>query len=102
MIVIGLKIEIAQVNSVDLNSILFKQNEIEISMSKVIASKNLDAFLFAVTDIINCNSEIICLGNRSDVIEKAFSVKLNNNRAFLKDVVSRKKQLAPLIIEASK
>jgi manganese-dependent inorganic pyrophosphatase len=102
LIATGLKIEIGQINAVDLNNILDRQEEIEGAMNKVITTKNLDAFLIAVTDILNCNSEIIALGNRTDVIEKAFNVTLQNNRAFLPGVVSRKKQIAPNIMEASK
>lgn len=71
-------------------------------MNKTIDNKGLDIFIVAVTDIVNCNSEIIVLGKKLDIIEKAFSVVLNNNRAFLEGVVSRKKQLAPQIMEASK
>ncbi len=97
----GLKIEIDQINAVDMESILSRQDEIEDSMKKVINTKGLDAFLVAVTDVINCNSEIIALGNRTDIIEKAFNIKLNNNRAFLEGVVSRKKQIAPKIDEAA-
>ena len=102
MIVTGLKIEIGQINAVDIKDILVRQNELEVSMKKLIDSKNLDAILIAVTDILECNSEILVLGNKVDVIEKAFNVKLENNRAFLPGVVSRKKQIAPQIMEASK
>ncbi len=102
MIATGLKVEIAQINAVDLNNILDRQSEIEVSMKKIIESKKLDTFLVAVTDIINCNSEIIALGNRTDVVEKAFNIKLIANRAFLPCVVSRKKQLAPKMMDASK
>lgn len=79
-----------------------RQEQLEVSMNNIVKLKNLDIFLVAVTDIINCNSEIIALGNKTNVIEKAFNVKLENNRAFLHGVVSRKKQLAPNIMEASK
>ena len=102
LVKIDLKVEIAQINAVDMDSILVRQAEIEEAMNKVIDSKGLAAFLVAVTDVINCNSEIIALGSRIDIIEKAFNVKLNNNRAFLKGVVSRKKQLAPQVVEAAK
>jgi manganese-dependent inorganic pyrophosphatase len=102
LIVTGLKCEISQINAVDLNNVLDRQAEIEESMKKLIALKNLDAIIVSVTDIINCNSEIIALGKRIDVVEKAFNVKLQNNRAFLPCVVSRKKQIAPQIMEASK
>ena len=102
MIVTGLKIEIGQINAIDLKDILVRQNDLEVSMKKLIDSKNLDVILIAVTDILECNSEILVLGNRVDVIEKAFNVKLESNRAFLPGVVSRKKQIAPQIMEASK
>ena len=46
---------------------------------------------------LNSNSEIIALGAKTDAVEKAFDVKLENNRAFLEGVVSRKKQLLPFI-----
>ena len=54
-------------------------------------------FVLAITDILNSNSEIIALGEKTDAVEKAFDVKLENNRAFLEGVVSRKKQLLPNI-----
>ena len=57
----------------------------------------LDLFVFAITDILNSNSEIIALGTKTDAVEKAFDKKLENNRAFLEGVVSRKKQLLPVI-----
>ena len=95
------KIEIAQINAVDMDSILNRQADIEEAMNKVITEKGLDEFIVAVTDIVNCNSEIIAVGSRSDLVEKAYNVSLNNNRAFLEGVVSRKKQLAPPIVECA-
>ena len=55
--------------------------------------------MFAITDIINSNSEVIVLGSRTDIAEKGFNVKLENNLAFLPGVVSRKKQIIPVIME---
>ena len=66
---------------------------------KVIKANNIDLFLFAITDIINSNSEAIVLGNKKEIAEKAFNVKLEDNRAFLPGVVSRKKQIIPVIKE---
>ena len=59
--------------------------------------KELALFVLAITDILNSNSEILVLGEKSSVVEKAFDKKLENNRAFLEGVVSRKKQLLPNI-----
>ena len=66
-------------------------------MKNEIEKKGLQLFVLAITDILNSNSEIIALGNRVDAVEKAFDIKLENNRAFLEGVVSRKKQLLPNI-----
>ena len=40
---------------------------------------------------------IIAIGNRKDAVEEAFNVKLENNMAFLPGVVSRKKQVVPVL-----
>ena len=87
------KVEIAQINAVDVESIYENQSEIETEINNIIAAKGLDLFLLAVTDIINSNSEVLALGNAKANVEKAFNVSLNNNRAFLEGVVSRKKQI---------
>ncbi len=87
------KVEIAQINAVDIDAIYEKQAELEEEMNKMIAEKDLDLFLLAVTDIINSNSDVLALGNASKNVEDAFNVQLEMNRALLKGVVSRKKQI---------
>lgn len=93
----GTKYVIAQVNTVSIEDVLKRQNELEEAMNDEIAKKDLSLFVLAITDILNSNSEIISLGNKAEVVEKAFNTKLENNRAFLEGVVSRKKQLLPNI-----
>ena len=93
----GTKFVIAQVNTVSIDDVLKRQQEIENEMRKAIEEKGLSLFVFAITDILNSNSEIIALGEKSNVIESAFGKNLENNRAFLEGVVSRKKQLLPNI-----
>lgn len=87
------KVEIAQINAIDIDAIYEKQKEMETAIEKVIAQKELDLFLLVVTDIINSNSEVLALGNSSKNVEEAFEVELLANRALLKGVVSRKKQI---------
>jgi len=95
----GTKVKIAQVNTVDIESVLKNQNELETAINNTIVNENLDLFVFAVTDIVNSNSEALVLGKRTDIVEKAYNVKLKNNRAFLPRVVSRKKQMIPVMQE---
>jgi manganese-dependent inorganic pyrophosphatase len=93
----GTKFVIAQVNTVSIEDVLKRQNELEEAMNNAISEKGLSLFVLAITDILNSNSEIIALGTKIDAVEKAFDTKLEKNRAFLKGVVSRKKQLLPFI-----
>ena len=96
------KVEIAQVNAVDLEEIYKKQREIEKEIEKVIEEKDLDLFLLVVTDIINSNSEVLALGKASRNVEDAFNVQLAGNRALLEGVVSRKKQIVTNLGETFK
>lgn len=89
----GSKVEIAQVNAVDISKVLELQADLEQDINAIVADKKLDLFLFVVTDILNNDSEVIALGQAKAHVEKAFHVKLENNRALLKGVVSRKKQI---------
>ena len=93
----GTKFVIAQVNTVSIEDVLKRQEELENAINEEINSKGLELFVLAITDILNSNSEIIALGNKVEAVEKAFDKKLENNRAFLEGVVSRKKQLLPNI-----
>jgi manganese-dependent inorganic pyrophosphatase len=94
------KVEIAQVNAVDTNDVLVHKADIEAALSKVIAEKGLDLFLFVVTDILTNDSVAVAIGNEASKVEQAFNVKLDNNQATLKGVVSRKKQIVPVLTEA--
>ncbi len=93
----GTKFVIAQVNTVSIDDVVKRQKELEEAINKTIAEKGLSLFVFAITDILNSNSEAIVLGEKVDAVEKAFNKKLENNRVFLEGVVSRKKQLVPFI-----
>lgn len=98
----GKTVAIAQVNTVDTDGTLAMQNVLEEAMSKRIASENYDLFVLVITDIIKAGSFVLVVGNEKDLIEKGFGVKLDNNTAWLEGVVSRKKQVVPNIVEASK
>lgn len=91
------KMQIAQVNTASIEDVLKNQVEIEKEMEQVISANNSNLFVFLITDIINSNSQAIVLGNRIDVFEKAFGVTLENHTALLTGVVSRKKQVVPVL-----
>lgn len=93
------KVEIAQVNAVDVNDVLARQPELEAALNKLVDSKGLDLFLFVVTDILNNDSVGLALGQAADAVEAAYGVKLTDNKAVLKGVVSRKSQIVPVLTD---
>lgn len=94
------KVEIAQVNAVDVNDVLVKQPELEAPIDAIISSKGLDLFVFVVTDILNNDSVALAYGTSTKAVEKAYNVTLSDSRAILKGVVSRKSQIVPVLTEA--
>ena len=55
------KYVIAQVNTVSIEDVLKRENELKEAIEKEITKKELDLFVFVITDILNSNSEIIAL-----------------------------------------
>ena len=92
-------VEIAQVNAVDVEEVLSRQAELEAALRTIIAEKDLDLFLFVVTDILNRDSVCVALGPRASAVESAYGVALEDNRALLRGVVSRKLQIVPVLTE---
>lgn len=86
---------IAQVNTVSIPDVLKRKAKIEEEMNKEILAKGLSLFVFVITDIVNSNSEAIVLGDRVDAISKTYEIK--DNIAVMPGVVSRKKQILPLV-----
>ena len=91
------KVEIAQVNTVDVNEVLARQEELEAALNGKISEKNLDLFVLVITDILTNDSAALALGEKAAAVEEAFNVSLENNTATLKGVVSRKKQVVPVL-----
>ena len=91
----GEKFVIAQVNTVSSPDVLKRKAKIEEEMNKEILAKGLSLFVFVITDIVNSNSEAIVLGDRTELISKSYEI--DNDIAVMPGVVSRKKQILPLI-----
>lgn len=96
----GSNLRIAQVNTVDLAEVFARQSELESAMQEANAANGYDLFVLVVTNILDSDSEILIVGEPKENVEKAFNVTLENNRALLKGVVSRKKQVVPQLTAA--
>ncbi|KGI84568.1 MULTISPECIES: manganese-dependent inorganic pyrophosphatase [unclassified Exiguobacterium] len=95
------RIEIAQVNTVDANDVLSRKAEVEAAMAVKMLDKELDLFVFAITNILTNDSEALVVGKKTDLFEQAFNVKLVDGLATLPGVVSRKKQIVPVLTAAA-
>lgn len=78
------KASINQVMTADVEETLKLKEELEAGMQKMIENENLDLFMLLITDIINSDSTVIALGNKTEAVEKGYNVTLNNNMAVLK------------------
>ncbi len=88
-----------QVNTASIPEVMKMQEELEARMNEIIAEEGLDLFMLLITDIVNSNSQVIALGKDASLVEKAYNVKLEDNTALLEGVVSRKKQVVPVMTE---
>ncbi|WP_340392795.1 manganese-dependent inorganic pyrophosphatase [Macrococcoides caseolyticum] len=89
------EVRVAQVNTVDIDEVLARQDELEQAINAEIAQEGYALFVLVVTDILNSNSKVLALGQQQPAVEKAFNVALDQNTALLEGVVSRKKQVVP-------
>ncbi|MFL0201696.1 manganese-dependent inorganic pyrophosphatase [Exiguobacterium acetylicum] len=96
-----LKVEIAQVNTVDTAEVLLRQAELETAINEVILAKGLDLFVFIVTDILTNNSVGLVLGKEANLVERAYGLEATNNLVYLEGVVSRKKQVVPVLTDTA-
>ena len=88
-----------QVNTASIEEVMKMKADLEARMNEIIAEEGLDLFMLLITDIVNSNSQVIALGKDASLVEKAYNVKLEDNTALLEGVVSRKKQVVPVMTE---
>lgn len=93
----GFKYQVAQVNTASIEEVLKNKQDIENAMNEFIKENSEDLFVLLITDILENNSQVLATGPRKDLVEKSFGVTLQENMAFLPGVVSRKKQVVPVI-----
>jgi manganese-dependent inorganic pyrophosphatase len=92
---------INQVNTASIPDVLEMQEDLENGIQKIIDDEDLDIFMLLITDIVNSNSEVLVLGSQASLVEVAYDVTLEDNHALLEGVVSRKKQVVPIMTETA-
>ena len=95
----GNKVLINQVNTASIDDVMKMKDALEEGINKAIEEKGLDLFMLLITDIVNSNSQTISIGKRADLVEKSYNVVLEDNTALLEGVVSRKKEVIPVLTD---
>lgn len=95
----GSDVIIAQITTADIKEAMEDLDNYKKVINEKIEKDNLDLFMLLITDIINSDSQVIALGNKKEKVASAYNVKLENDTAFLKGIVSRKKQVIPVLTE---
>ena len=92
----GYDLAVAQVTCVESAKMLERKDEFLTLMRKAQADKGYSMVLLMLTDVLKEGSQIIYLGD-DDTIRQAFNVTPRDNTAFLPKVMSRKKQIIPML-----
>lgn len=94
------KIGIGQINSTDRETIEKYRSDLIQLMEEVSEVKEYSLIILLVTDIIKEGSELIYAGKNKWIISKAFKVESDGEATYIKGLVSRKKQVVPVIAAA--
>ncbi|MEA5067023.1 MAG: DHHA2 domain-containing protein, partial [Eubacteriales bacterium] len=92
----GHNIAIGQITCLDSARVLARLPEFLQVMNERAKTHGYDMQLFMITDVLREGTELIILGDE-DIIRQAFGVEVKNHHAFLPGVVSRKKQVVPML-----
>lgn len=93
-------VAIGQVETVDADDVLAHRSELVTCMESLARARGYDTLALMVTDVVREGSELIVVGRRR-LVEKAFGVTLESGSAWFDGMLSRKKQLAPRLLESA-
>ena len=92
----GHGLAVAQLTCVDSSGVLRRKEEFLQLMRKHAKQKGFDLMLLMLTDVLMEGTQILYVGD-DDAIRQAFNVIPKDNTAFLPKVMSRKKQVIPML-----
>ena len=92
----GHDLAVAQITCVDSPKMLQRKDEFLELMAKAKEQKGLSMIILMLTDVLLEGTQIIYLGD-DETVQQAFNVTPKGNTAFLPDIMSRKKQIIPML-----
>lgn len=91
---------ISQIETVDLASFSRRKASLLKSMQEICERKAYAFICLMVTGILEEGTELLFAGEKSSLVERAFGLHSEKGEIFLQGVMSRKKQVVPVIYEA--
>ena len=92
----GHDLAVSQITCVDSPRMLERKDEFLSSMEKKMREKGVSMFILMLTDVLLEGTQILYIGD-GDIVAQAFGVSPKNNTVFLPGVMSRKKQVIPML-----
>ena len=92
----GNHVAVSQITCMDSPAMMERKDELLELMKQIKQEKKLMLMVLMITDVLLEGSHILYVGS-DDIIQHAFSVTPRDNTAFLPDVMSRKKQIIPML-----
>ncbi len=92
----GHDLAVAQITCVDSDLMLAQKDDFLALMEKTARDKGFDLVILMLTDVLLEGSQIIYVGD-DDTIHQAFNMAPKGNTVFLPQVMSRKKQIIPML-----
>ena len=87
---------VGQVTSLDSAAVLERKDELLAVMATKLEQQHYDMIALMVTDVLMEGTNLLYIGS-DDTIRAAFSVEPKDNAVFLPGVMSRKKQIIPML-----
>ena len=87
---------VSQITCVDSDRQLKRKDEFLQLMAKTKEEHGYSMMILMLTDVLLEGTKILCLGGE-DTFQQAFNVELKDHEAFLPRVMSRKKQVIPML-----
>ena len=92
----GHDLAVAQITCVDSPQMLARKEEFLQLMEQLAKEKGFSMVILMLTDVLLEGTQLIYIGN-DEIIQQAFNVQPKGNTVFLPQIMSRKKQVIPML-----
>ncbi|MBC7265909.1 MAG: putative manganese-dependent inorganic diphosphatase [Coriobacteriia bacterium] len=93
-------VAIGQIETVDAGKTIERFGDVRGALETLRAARGYDLLVMMVTDVLKEGS-VLCAAGKTRMLERALGTQLADGQTWVDGMLSRKKQLAPLLIEAT-